>query len=142
VQQDFITLTSFFDEILQPLSCENATKAYIISIYTKYRRADHDLSKDSLTLLFAQAKEKQDFMSFQDIGDWIFFTNTIIPLHLKNASSDYYHTLGQISYYSCYKLIKKQWKLFEELSDNFIMLEKEAKKLLNNKNFSGITLKT
>lgn len=129
---NFKILTSFFDEVLQPLPCEHATKAYIISIYTKYRSAEHDLSKDSLTLLFAQAKEKQDFMSFQDIGDWIFFTNTIVPAHLKNASSDYYHTLGQISYYSCYRLINKQWKLFEELSDNFIVLEKEAKKLLTN----------
>lgn len=129
---NFQTLTSFFDEVLQPLPCEQPTKAYIISIYTKYRSAEHDLSKDSLTLLFAQAKEKQDFMSFQDIGDWIFFTNTIIPTHLKNASSDYYHTLGQISYYSCYKLINKKWKIFEELSDNFIILENEAKKLLGN----------
>lgn len=141
MRQQFKTIENYFDEALQNLPCENATKAYIVSIYTKYRSAEHDLSKDSLTLLFAQAKEKQDFMSFQDIGDWIFFANTIVPTHLNNASPEYYHTLARVSYYSCYTLIKRQWKLFEELSDNFITLETEAKRLLNYNNSIGITLK-
>lgn len=123
-------ITSFFDEILEPLPCEHDTKAYIVSIYTKYRSATYDLSKDSLTILFSQAKQNQDFESFQNIGDWVFFSNTIIPAHLAHASEDYYHTLARVSYYSCYRLISRQWRLFEELSDNFIMLEKEAKKLL------------
>jgi len=142
MRQFFNSIENYFNETLQTLPCENATKAYIVSIYTKYRSAEHDLSKDSLTLLFAQAKEKQDFMSFQNIGDWIFFANTIAPDHLVNASSDYYHTLARISYYSCYRIIHKQWKLFEELSDNFILLESEAKRLLHHNNIFGITLKT
>lgn len=142
MRQHFKTIENYFDEVLQTLPCENATKAYIVSIYAKYRSAEHDLSKDSLTLLFAQAKEKQDFISFQDIGDWIFFSNTIVPNHLNNASPDYYHTLGKISYYSCYRLIQKQWKLFEELSDNFVVLENETKKLLHHNNVSWITFKT
>ncbi len=137
--QEFKTITSFFDEALQPLSCEHATKAYIVSIYAKYKSAEHDLSKNSLTLLFAQAKEKQDFMSFQDIGDWIFFANTMAPDHLHDASMDYYHTLGRVSYYSCYRLIKRQWKLFEELSDNFVALEHQTKNLLHNNNLERIS---
>lgn len=141
MRHDFKTIDTYFDEVLEPLPCEDATKAYIVSIYSKYRSACYDLSKDSLTLLFAQAKEKQDFMSFQNIGDWIFFTNTIIPTHLNNASPDYYHTLAKISYYSCYTLIKKQWKLFEELSDNFVLLENTTKNLLNNNNALGKILK-
>lgn len=142
MRQQFKTIEKYFDEVLESLPCEHATKAYIVSIYTKYRGVEHDLSKDSLTLLYAQAKEKQDFISFQDIGDWIFFANTITPNHLNNASPEYYHTLARVSYYSCYRLIRREWKLFEELSDNFVTLESEAKKLLNFNNVNWVGIKT
>ncbi len=54
-------ISSFFDELLLDLSCQRDTKAYIVSIYGKYKTAEFDLSKDSVTLLFAQARSKQDF---------------------------------------------------------------------------------
>lgn len=123
-------INSFFDELLIDLRCQRDTKAYIVSIYGKYKTAEFDLSKDSVTLLFAQARNKQDFLTYQNLGDWIFFANTIAPNHLQNASKDYYDTVARLSYYSCYKLINRQWKLFEEMADNFIILEEEVKKRL------------
>lgn len=123
-------ITKFFEEILNDLECHQDTRAYIISIYGKYKNADFDLSKDSVTLLFSQARLKQDFLTYQNLGDWIFFANTIAPNHLKFASKEYYDTIARLSYYSCYKLINKQWKLFEELSDNFITLESQVKNKL------------
>lgn len=123
-------ITNFFEDLLIDLKCQRDTKAYIISIYGKYKTADFDLSKDSVTLLFAQARNKQDFLVYQNLGDWIFFTNTMAPNHLKNASKDYYDTIARLSYYSCYKIINRQWKLFEELSDNFLFLESEVKNKL------------
>lgn len=131
---NFSSLNGFFNDALRDLPCEHDTKAYIISIYTKYKSAEADLSKNSVTLLYASAREKQDFSTFQNIGDWIFFSKTFYPDFLNDASEDYYRTLGRMSYYSCYTLIKKQWKLFEELSDNFIVLEKQTAKLLQNIN--------
>jgi hypothetical protein len=125
-------IMDFFDELLIDLDCHQDTRAYIISIYGKYRTAQFDLSKDSVTLLFAQARRKQDFLTYQNLGDWIFFTNTLVPNHLKFASKEYYDTIARTSYYSCYKLINKQWKLFEELSDNFIVLESEVKNKLQS----------
>lgn len=124
-------IDNFFDDILKDLRCQAETRAYIVSIYMKYKSADHDLSKDNLTLLFAQARSKQDFLIYQKIGDWIFFSNTIAPMHLKNASKDYYDTLAIASYLSCYKLINKQWKLYEELADNFLNLENQVKNKLH-----------
>lgn len=121
----------FFDDIFEELKCEPATKAYIKGIFVKYRTAHQDLSKDSLTIIFAHAKEKLDFSLFQNLADWIFFTRSFAPLHLNAASEDYYETLARISYYRCYILINRQWKLFEELSDNFVDLEKQTKTLLN-----------
>lgn len=123
-------ITDFFNELLVDLQCQHDTKSYIIGIYGKYRSADFDLSQDSLTLLFAQARQKQDFLIYQNLGDWIFFSNTFAPKHLHNASKEYYDTIARSSYYSCYKLINKQWKLFEELSDNFIVLENQVRKKL------------
>lgn len=128
-------ITNFFDELLNDLECQRDTKAYIVSIYGKYKSAQFDLSKDSVTLLLAQARNKQDFLSYQNLGDWIFFSNTLAPNHLRFASKDYYDTVARLSYYSCYKLINKQWKLFEELSDNFLVLESQVKNKLGSLTF-------
>jgi hypothetical protein len=123
-------ITSFFNELLNGLECQNDTQAYIVSIYGKYKTAKFDLSKDSVTLLLAQAHNKQDFLTYQNLGDWIFFANTIAPDCLHDASKDYYDAVARRSYYSCYKLINRQWKLFEEMADNFNSLEEQVKKRL------------
>lgn len=125
-------ITDFFEDQLNNIKCQIDTKAYIIGIYKKYMSTQYDLSKNSVTLLFAQARLNQDFLIYQNLGDWIFFSNTIAPTHLKYASKDYYDQIARTSYYSCYKLINKQWKLFEELSDNFLTIETEVKNKLQN----------
>jgi hypothetical protein len=124
-------ITDFFEEMLNDLQCHRETRAYIISIYGKYKTAQFDLSKDSVTLQFAQARRKQDFLIYQNLGDWIFFANTLAPAHLRSGSKDYYDTIARLSYYSCYKIINRQWKLFEELADDFIVLESQVKNKLS-----------
>lgn len=121
-------LTKFFEETLSDLTCQQDTKAYIISIFNKYQASDCDYSKHSVTALFAQARNNHDFLTYQNLGDWIFFINTLAPQHFSSASKDYYDTVARLSYYSCYRLINRQWKLFEELADNLIILENEIKK--------------
>jgi hypothetical protein len=123
-------ISGFFDELLADLNCRNDTKAYIVSIFGKYKTAELDFSKDSLTLLFCQAREKEDFFTYQKLGDWIFYIDTLAPEHLRFASRDYYTTLAQNSYYSCYRMTNRQWKCYEELADNFLILEEEVKKRL------------
>jgi hypothetical protein len=140
-------ITKFFEKMLNDLECQPTTRAYIASIYGKYESADFDLSKDSVTLLFAQARNNHDFLTYQNLGDWIFFINTLAPKHLSHASKNYYDTVAKLSYYSCYKIINKQWKLFEELSDNFTFLEEQVKIKLNqntikNQTSSGIYIET
>jgi|SRR5271166_821187 len=127
-------ISGFFDEILTDLECQYDTKAYIVSIYGKYKSAEFDLSKDNVTVMFAQARRKQDFLTYQNLGDWIFFANTIAPQHLKFASKEYYDTVARLSYYSCYKLINREWKVFEELADDFLVLEEQVKKRLPSLN--------
>lgn len=130
------SITKFFGELLEDVACRQDTKAYIVSIYGRYKTAEFDLSKDSITLLFAQGRSKQDFLTYQNLGDWIFFANTMAPNHLQGASKEYYDTVARLSYYSCYKLIHRQWKLFEELADNFPVLERQVLEKLRTINMT------
>lgn len=123
-------ISSFFNELLIDLDCQYDTRSYIVGIFGRYQTTASDLSQDSITLTFAQARYNQDFSIYQNLGDWLFFVNTMAPEHLQFASKDYYDTIAKLSYYSCYRLINRQWKLFEELADNFQSLEKQVKQRL------------
>lgn len=124
----FNSLISFFSEEFEELSCNIETRAYITSIFS--RASDFDLSKESLTLLFAKARNEHNFSIYQNIGDWIFYCKSLNPEHLHFASEDYYYSLGRLSYYSCYKLLNRKWKIYDEMAENFILLEKETSKIL------------
>ena len=121
-----INILNFFEDLLKDLDCPVDTKTYIISIFDKYKFVKDDLSKDSITLLFIEATQKQSFSIYQNIGDWIFFANIFAPKHLKNASKNYYDTIAKKSYMSCFHLVNKQWQLFKDMSENFNDLEKKV----------------
>lgn len=121
-------LGSFFTDVLQKLRCEEDTRAYIISVFSKYRNSTFDLSQESITLAYARASLHQDFLGFQTIGDWLFFANALFPESLSKTSKGYYHNLARLSYYSCYRLINRQWVLFERLADDFVPLSEETYK--------------
>ncbi len=123
-------LIVFFSKQLEDLECDDITRAYIISIFTKYKTSIDDLSKDSITLLYSEAKFRADFVLFNNIGDWLFLCNSIFPEHLNATSQKYYISIGQSSYYSCYKLLNKQMKLFEMMADNFNQLSLNTRKLI------------
>jgi hypothetical protein len=128
--ETYSKLSEFFEKVLQGLQCQQSTRAYLIGLYSQYRISDFDLSKESITLQFISAKENQNFATYQQVADWIMFCQTVVPQHLHNASSDYYRTLAQLSYYSCYRLIDRKWQLYEELADRFIPIEIQIKTLL------------
>jgi len=120
-------INDYFSDLLNDLSCGNETKSYIASIYGKFKNSKNDLSKDSIVLLFCQARHKHDFSSYQDIGDWIFFSNTIF----NNLNEDLYKTFAKLSFYSCYKMTNKKFLFYEELADNLTILEYEVKEKLS-----------
>jgi hypothetical protein len=125
-------VSGFFEELLIDLDCHQDTRAYIVGIFGSYKSANYDFSKQSITTLFSQAREKHSFADYQRLADWLFFVASIAPDSLKYASKDYYNTIGRLSYYSCYKLINKEWKLYEELSDNWKNLESQVHSRLTN----------
>lgn len=123
-------LQSFFAESLDQLQCDDHTRAYITGIFVSYQKAHLDLSTSSITTIYAEAKNRQAFDLFNQLGDWLFYCSVLYPEHLNNASEDYYYSIGRLSYYNCYRLINRQWKLFELLSDDFITLTYETRKLV------------
>lgn len=112
-----------FNKITQNLKVSNeSTRAYIFGIFKNKLINNNDLSKDSITIKYAEAKFSYDFEKFQILGDWIFFTKSIFPKSLNRASPEYYDAIAQNSYYRCYKILDKKWILFEELADEFTNL--------------------
>jgi hypothetical protein len=120
-------LNSFFHKQLKELRCDENTKAYIVSVLEKFKTSASDYSKDSITILYSEAKFRQDFYTFQNIGDWLFMCNSLFPEHLNNASLEYYQSIGRLSYYSCYRLINYKWKVYETLADLFVPLSEDTR---------------
>jgi hypothetical protein len=128
--ETFISFNRFLSNELQGLDCNDDTRAYIIGVFDQFRRPTFDFSMEPLGVLYAEAKNTQSFQKFSNIGDWLFIANALFPEHLNAASEDYYYTIGQMSYWSCYKLLNRQWKLYQELSDRFPELTEQARELL------------
>ena len=123
-------ITSYFKEELAELKCDETTKAYVVGIFSGFRTSKNDLSKCSITLEYAQARETQNFSRFQNLGDWLFFRSTVFYDGMKEWD-EYYQSVARLSYYSCYQLLQKQWVVFEELADAFPYLTKNTRKLIN-----------
>jgi len=121
------SLRNYFENAFEDLPVQNELKAYMVSIFAKYQYANYDLSKTSLTLEYALAKNDRDFEKFQNVGDYIFFVNSLYPESLKYASKDYYYSIGQMSYSQCHSILNKQWKIYEQLADQFIDLSDQAR---------------
>jgi hypothetical protein len=125
-------ITIFFEELLTDLQCQQDTKSYIVGIYGKYKTSQFALANESITGLFAEARNKQDFASYQNLGDWLFYSKSMFPNSLKNASQSYYDNIAKLSYYNCYRIIKS-WKIYEELADQFTPLSNRVKNILDEK---------
>lgn len=125
-------INDFFSDKLKNVSTDPIIQSYIVSVLVKYKKNDLNYSKESLTILYSEAKNTANFHRFQSLGDFIFFCNTLYPEHLNNASPDYYHSIGRLSYYSCYRLMNKEWKVFENMADELITLSLKTRKIIQN----------
>lgn len=118
------SLETLFITKIERLPCQRDTKAYILGVFSSPTKTS-DFSNESITIVYSRAKEEYKMELFQALADWIMFAQTIFPESLNGATPEYYQTIAQLSYYRCYKMINKQWALFEELADNLPRLIKE-----------------
>jgi hypothetical protein len=125
-----LNIREFFTDQLNDLKCNDTTKAYIVSVLTKFKSTVNDFSNESITIRYSNAKFKYDFYEFQNIGDYLFFCNTFYPEHLNGASTDYYYSLAQSSYYNCFIIMNRSFKIYEQLADEFVPLSISTRKII------------
>jgi hypothetical protein len=123
-------LSSYFADELAELPCDDTTRAYVVSIFGKFPNGEFDYSKKSITVAYAEAREKSSFHLYQGLADWVFFCNSLFPEHLNRASIDYYYSVGRMSYYSCYRLMNREWKCFERMADELVDLSKAVRDII------------
>lgn len=111
-------LDSWFAERLQGLHYRPETIAYVAGVLKAQAnpRPEECMAGKSVVLAFAEARERGDFAEYQRIGDWVLFVNVVLPESIEHER-EAVTTIGQLSYYSCYRLIHYKWDLYEELAD-------------------------
>jgi len=109
-------LDAWFAERLQGVRCGSDTRAYVVGVLAGFRSAKAMLDPTaSLVVALAQARQSGDFTAFQRLGDNVLWTSSFCPQAIGDA--ELIKTIGRSAYFSCYRLVNRQWKCYEELAD-------------------------
>ena len=116
--QSIKRLDDWFANQLTDIKCSPMAKAYITGVFAT-KNADFVMSKnESIVLAFHYAKESGDFLSFQKIGDWVLWVDSVNPTFIK-GHHEITETIARLSYFSCHRIMRGKWPIYEELADNF-----------------------
>ena len=119
-------IDDFFNEKLVDLPYHHTLKAYVVSVCKQYLTTQNDLSDRSLTLSYIEARTHNDFQRFQSVADWSFWT-AVFRHKVFEEHESVYETVAKCSYYSCYRLLRKQWPIFEQLADEFNQITEQTR---------------
>ena len=122
-------LDTWFALRLTSLRCSADTKAYVTGVLSRFRTAEDDLSNVSIVLAWRDASMKGDFAQFQRIGDWVLWVDALCPEHISQ-NREVVETIGRQSFYSCHRIMKGQWRVFEELADELPKIAVGVRKLV------------
>ena len=109
-------LDRWFADRLQGLRCREDTRAYITGVLSGFR-SEGDMSRESVVLAFADARQRGDFVAFQRIGDWVLWVEAMHPAAIQD-NREVVESIGRLSYYTCHRIMRGQWNLYEELADD------------------------
>ena len=109
-----IKLDDWFADRLTQLRCSADARAYVVGVLMKYRSADEDLSRRSIVLAYCDARETGRFENFQRVGDWALWVSALQP---NESDREIVESLGRMSYYTCHRLMRRSWPVYEELAD-------------------------
>ena len=124
-------LDTWFSERLKTLRYDVIIQAYITSVLLKFKTSTDAFARDeSVVLAFHDAKQSGSFVAYQRIGDWILFVDSFYPESIK-SNQDVVESIGQLSYYACYRLLKRQWHVYERLADELPTIAKEIRNTLS-----------
>lgn len=106
-------LDDWFAGQLTDIRCGDEARAYVVGVLSN---RIIDMSDESVVLAFQDASLKGDFAAFQKIGDWTLWVSAFAP-HPQKGQRDLVERFGRLSYYACYRIMRGQWRLYEELAD-------------------------
>lgn len=125
-----VRLEDWFGKSLESVKASPDARAYLVSLFVSMKTAEEDLSKRSIVLSYAEARDKGDFVRFQRVGDWVLWGLTFAPesFEVPDLAVDF----GRLSYYTCWRLTRKEWKVYEELADELPRISREARMRLGS----------
>jgi hypothetical protein len=123
-------LDDWFAQQLENLKCSDAVRAYTIGVLTKL---PHDMSDESIVLAFQSASQNSSFEKFQKIGDWTLWSLTFAP-HPVDSQRALIEYVGKQSYYSCHRILRGQWILYEELANGLTTIVSDVKQNIFSQN--------
>lgn len=111
-------LEGWFHERLLALPNSPETIAYVAGVMKSLSRPKpgDDLSKHSIVLAYAEARNAGDFEAFQRVGDWVLWVGCVFPEAIAEERA-LIESLGQLSYYACHRMMRGRWPVYEELAD-------------------------
>lgn len=126
-----VRLDEWFDKSLARLTCSRDARAYIAGVLAKYKRVEDDMSRTSIVMSFAQARESGRFDDFQRIGDWVLFVSSVHPRSLQ-GHAQVTHDIGAQAYVACSRIMMGKWPVYDELSQRLPSLSREITSVLDN----------
>jgi hypothetical protein len=125
-----VRLEDWFGKSLESVEASPDARAYLVSLFASMKSAEDDLSKKSIVLTYAEARDRGDFAGFQRLGDWVLWSMSFAPHSM--AVPDLALDFGRLSYYACWRLTRKEWRVYEELADDLPRLSRNIRRNLGS----------
>lgn len=111
-----VRLDSWFAEVLREVRCSDDTRAYVTGVLAGFKTTQQMLDPSaSIVVLFADARRSGEFSAFQRLGDNVLWLGAFC--HEAIDDHKLIETIGRSAYFSCYTLLGRRWRCYEELAD-------------------------
>ncbi len=109
-------LDKWFADRLDGLRCREDTRAYVTGVLAGFKVDGDMMCRESVVLAYTDARNRGDFVAFQRIGDWVLWVDAMYPQFIHD-NREVVESIGRLSYYTCHRIMRGQWHVYEELSD-------------------------
>lgn len=116
-------LKPWFFHITSTVPVSDEVKVYVIDVLSKPKLCD--MSRESVVLAQSRAKS---FVDYQHIGDWALWIGSY---NNPGMNIRIIETMGRLSYGSCYRLLGRRLRVYEELADELPTITRHVYASLN-----------
>jgi len=114
--EQFTRLEDWFCRRMEGVDVSPDARAYLVSLFSSMKSAHNDMSRESIVLAFSEARLTGQFAKYQRIGDWVMWGMSFTPESFE--TKELIIDLGRLSYYACWRMTNKEWRVYEELAND------------------------